>query len=360
MPAMLKRLPPYSGIRLSTSNTRAPREGSRRAKFEPMNPSAPVINTRRSANAPSSSTIRSFRHSVASRLNLSLEKCGLGQAPTSAKSEKDWIHFVTLRRRRGTFQLKADNHQDHRIVVWFEIAGKILLHPLANDDAHIIHRHRALGAVSRMQLLGVIVFEQFEIERRQIIADRRRVEAEQPRLAELGGDAGFVERVAISRLTLDHLLEHVVEGEPHPRAAERVNLAQRARHRLRRQVIRNAHPHDQRAAAGRETGLPQLLDEIVPLEIDRDKAQILRRADAAHHFALDRLRRRMVRNSSAPGAQTPTARVAGLASQPNSASSLKDGLIRNSLAYGSQMMRRGAGWNCSSARIAAITSAVRL
>jgi hypothetical protein len=69
---------------------------------------------------------------------------------------------------------------------------------------------------------------------------------------------------------------------------------------------------------------------------------------------------RMVRNSSAPGAQTSTARVAGLASQPDWASSLKDGLIRNLLAYGSQMMRRDAGWNCSSARTAAITSAVRL
>src|SRR5262249_41912323 len=259
MPAMLKRLPPYSGIRLSTSNTRAPIEVSRRAKFEPMNPSAPVINTRRSANAPSSSTIRSFRYSAASRLNLSLEKCGLGRAPTSAKSETDWIQLVTPRRRRGRFQLKADNHQDHRIVVWFEIAGKILLYPLANDDAHIIHRRRALGAISGMQLVGVIVFEQFEIERRQIIADRRRVEAEQPRLAELGGDAGFAEGVAISRRALDHLIEHVIEDEPHPRAAERVNLAQCACHRLRRQVIRHAHPHDQRAAAVRETGLPQLL-----------------------------------------------------------------------------------------------------
>src|SRR5262252_4617654 len=141
MPAMLKRLPPYSGIRLSTSNTRAPIEVSRRAKFEPMNPSAPVINTRRPANAPSRSTIRSFRYSVASRLNPGLEKCGLGQAPTSAKSETDWIHFVTPRRRR------------------FEIAGDILLHTIADDDAHIIHRRRSLGAVFRMQLSGVIVFQ---------------------------------------------------------------------------------------------------------------------------------------------------------------------------------------------------------
>src|SRR5262245_38335670 len=93
--------------------------------------------------------------------------------------------------RRGTFGLDYNNER------WLEIAGKILLHPLTNDDAHIIHRLRARRAVSRMQLFGVIVFQQFEIERRQIIADRRRVEAEQPRLAEPGGDARFAEGVTI-------------------------------------------------------------------------------------------------------------------------------------------------------------------
>ena len=43
---MLKRFPPYSGIMASTSVTLAPSLTSRMARFEPMKPRPPVINTR--------------------------------------------------------------------------------------------------------------------------------------------------------------------------------------------------------------------------------------------------------------------------------------------------------------------------
>src|SRR5438876_11981157 len=42
---MLKRLPPYSGIRLSTNVTFARKATSCRASEEPMNPRPPVIRT---------------------------------------------------------------------------------------------------------------------------------------------------------------------------------------------------------------------------------------------------------------------------------------------------------------------------
>ena len=43
---MFARLPPYSGISESTSATSAPSSTRRRARFEPMKPSPPVISTR--------------------------------------------------------------------------------------------------------------------------------------------------------------------------------------------------------------------------------------------------------------------------------------------------------------------------
>src|SRR5215475_13302768 len=73
MPAMFRRLPPYSGIRLSTSSNFAPMPVSRRVRFEPMNPSAPVTSTRRSANAPSSFTMKSFRYSLKDHQRLSIK-----------------------------------------------------------------------------------------------------------------------------------------------------------------------------------------------------------------------------------------------------------------------------------------------
>src|SRR5436309_536719 len=45
IPSMLNRLPPYSGIRLSTSVTSAWCSASRRARFEPRKPRPPVIKT---------------------------------------------------------------------------------------------------------------------------------------------------------------------------------------------------------------------------------------------------------------------------------------------------------------------------
>src|SRR5262249_56976369 len=129
---------------------------------------------------------------------------------------------------------------------------------------------------------------------RQEIAARRRIQAEQPWLTEPRRYAGLSERVAIERRAVNYFFEHIVEDEPHPCAAERVNLAQRACHRLRRQVIRNAHPYDQRMAIRRETRLAQLLDKIVLLEINLDKAQIFGRADPSERLAFDRLCRRMV------------------------------------------------------------------
>src|SRR6266850_3445773 len=45
IPAMLNRLPPYSGIRLSATVTDAPRSTSRRASEEPMKPRPPVMIT---------------------------------------------------------------------------------------------------------------------------------------------------------------------------------------------------------------------------------------------------------------------------------------------------------------------------
>src|SRR5215831_8321842 len=46
MSAILARLPPYSGIMLSTSRTSAPRATSRRAMAEPIRPRPPVITAR--------------------------------------------------------------------------------------------------------------------------------------------------------------------------------------------------------------------------------------------------------------------------------------------------------------------------
>jgi len=46
MPARLRRLPPYSGMRLSMIVTSAPWRTSARARFEPMKPSPPVMRTR--------------------------------------------------------------------------------------------------------------------------------------------------------------------------------------------------------------------------------------------------------------------------------------------------------------------------
>src|SRR5690242_18080977 len=45
MSAMLRRLPPYSGISESTRNTFAPSATSRRASAEPMKPAPPVMST---------------------------------------------------------------------------------------------------------------------------------------------------------------------------------------------------------------------------------------------------------------------------------------------------------------------------
>src|SRR5712691_3092243 len=51
MPLMLKRLPPYSGIKESTRTTSAaPRVSRRRARLLPMNPSPPVTRTRSPRN----------------------------------------------------------------------------------------------------------------------------------------------------------------------------------------------------------------------------------------------------------------------------------------------------------------------
>src|SRR5215472_978844 len=46
MSTILARLPPYSGIMLSTSSTSAPRATSRRAMAEPIRPKPPVITAR--------------------------------------------------------------------------------------------------------------------------------------------------------------------------------------------------------------------------------------------------------------------------------------------------------------------------
>src|SRR6267143_6414720 len=45
-PAVLNKLPPYSGTRLSTRVTLAPKSSRRRARFEPMKPRPPVMRTR--------------------------------------------------------------------------------------------------------------------------------------------------------------------------------------------------------------------------------------------------------------------------------------------------------------------------
>src|SRR5437016_4901331 len=50
MASRLKALPPYSGIRLSTTVTSAPRPTRRRARLEPMKPRPPVMSARRPAN----------------------------------------------------------------------------------------------------------------------------------------------------------------------------------------------------------------------------------------------------------------------------------------------------------------------
>src|SRR5882724_1796495 len=50
-PARLRRLPPYSGMRLSTMLTRAPRRTSARARLDPMKPRPPVMSTRLPAKA---------------------------------------------------------------------------------------------------------------------------------------------------------------------------------------------------------------------------------------------------------------------------------------------------------------------
>src|SRR5580704_11999066 len=50
MPRMLNRLPPYSGTRLSTSVTFAPKSTSFIARLEPINPNPPVISTLVPAN----------------------------------------------------------------------------------------------------------------------------------------------------------------------------------------------------------------------------------------------------------------------------------------------------------------------
>ncbi len=42
---MLNRLPPYSGIRLSSTVTSAPSSTRRCARLDPMKPTPPVINT---------------------------------------------------------------------------------------------------------------------------------------------------------------------------------------------------------------------------------------------------------------------------------------------------------------------------
>src|SRR5579863_5578378 len=59
-PSILKRLPPYSGIRLSTSSTRAPSAARRCASVEPMKPSPPVIKMRFSRKTPPKAASASF------------------------------------------------------------------------------------------------------------------------------------------------------------------------------------------------------------------------------------------------------------------------------------------------------------